>query len=248
MKSNLSKKLFFILCCLIFSFTKLTAWENSIFKQSITVESAACIPSTTINEFFRADVMYNLSSEKNTLNAGIAASNQIVSFTAQDVFSICDFELDNKLLNNITLSLDTLLHYRLLYKISNQYDFLTGLKTDLNFQKGWNINFDVLVMIKLSEIFALRNKKSVLADYDLALSFYAGKQFNEVFSAGFGISSWNYFRFYKFFAPILHFDFRENLNDKFFLTESVSAFGIDNFTLSALWENFEIKIGAGICF
>lgn len=205
------------------------------------------IPSTAAEEHFEISGVLKTDfnfTEKQTvdLKAGFNINGGFTGFTENAVYrpvpSIIDMDIFQ-----FNIAAEQFFHWRYLYDVSNQMDFMIGPHFEFVFAGSWFLDISLYYLFKLCMISGIE-KPFGINDGHFAVS--VRKQFNHSFAVDVSVSSFDYFYYPRFLVPVFALNFEYKASEELYFFNQLKVRYVDMFTLSAYFETFQIVIGAGV--
>ncbi len=220
---------------------------NLFAEQKLELSLMNYMPSSIADEKVEAQLIYSNSlqlANQNVIDysAGINVNNSLVGATEYLSWKFTD-AISSRNDYSFNIFFDQCLHWRYLYQVSNQLDFLIGPHFQFNLAKGWSIEVTTLYLLKIGFIDGM--KKPVAAN-DGEAGFYFKKRFTPSFSGIFSLTSYDFFYIPKFLAPIWTLGVQYDISSQFYLSLDTKVRYIDMFTLTAYLDSFEIRLAFGV--
>lgn len=232
-----------VICVLFIFSTNIFAQD---FNSEVKAEASVFVPGTVLDEHFNVAAQYSFTYGDLEMETGIAVNNKQFNYSVQGTYYPFHFDFDGKL-KKYDLGFKETLNYKRLYGSSNQINMLLGLQNNFDFGNFY-LNLGTHLQTKASFIDGIKNIHSFVPNFDPAFDVLFGGNITSDLGYEVGFLSWDFYKFNRFLTPVFSFSMWQKLFDLVTLDYSIRFNGIDNFTLSAFWEDVEIRIGGSYAF
>lgn len=213
----------------------------------LEIAGTGFIPSTAagehieISSVFKTD--FNFAENQSIdLKAGFNINGGFTGFTENIIYRPVQSLIDMDVFK-LNIAAEQFFHWRYLYDVSNQLDFLIGPHFEFVFVDSWFFDISLYYIFKFCIISGMEKPFGINDGY---FSVSLKKQFNQFFSAEASVTTFDFFYYPRFLVPVFSLGFEYKVCDQLYFFNKLKVRYVDMFTLSAYFETFQIVLGAGV--